>query len=406
MTPAPTVALVGSLDTKPAEYGAMCARLEATGVRSLLIDVGVLGEPGIAPDVPRDAVARSAGATIAELVSSHDRNAAIQTMADGASRLIAELVRTKRVSGVLMVGGSNAGYVMARITENLPVGVPKMLVSTIAAGDTRPYVVARDLTMMYPVVDIEGLNTVSSGMLARAVDAMAGMVRGTPVAAGQTHRRRVALSMFGITTRCVAAVRAQVEAEGWEALVFHATGVGGAGMEAMIDDGVIGATIDVTTTELADDLVGGVCSAGADRLTAAGRRGIAQVMSSGALDVVNFGPMDTIPERLADRQMMAHNPNVTLVRTSPDENAELGRRMAARVNSSLGAVSIEIPARGFSQISEPGGPFHDPAADAAFIDTLRAELREPAHLHVHDLAIEDSRFAELLATSFADITSQ
>ncbi|PWH04929.1 hypothetical protein DEO23_15775 [Brachybacterium endophyticum] len=406
MTPRPVVALVGSLDTKAAEYGAMRARFKATGVRPLLIDVGVLGKPGIVPDVSRESVARTAGATIAELASSRDRNMAVQAMADGASQLVADLVRTERVAGVLMVGGSNAGYVMARLVESLPIGLPKMLVSTIAAGDTRPYVAARDLTMMYPVVDIEGLNTVSSGMLARAVDAIAGMVNGAPVATNHAHRRRVALTMFGITTRCVSAVRAHVEAEGWEALVFHATGVGGAGMEAMIGDGAIDAIIDVTTTELADELVGGVCSAGADRLTAAGRRGIGQVMSPGALDVVNFGPINTVPEHLIGRQFMAHNPNVTLMRTSPTENEELARTMADHANASQGAVSIEVPARGLSQISGPGGPFHDPAADAAFIDTLRAELGEPTRLHVHDLTIEDSRFAELLATSFADVTAQ
>lgn len=262
-----------------------------------------------------------------------------------------------------------------------------MLVSTIVAGDTRPYVGTSDLTMMYPVVDIAGLNSISVRVLANAADAMAGMVRHAPIPDMLAGRKSVGATMFGVTTTCVTAVADHLEsARDAEVQVFHCTGTGGRTFEAMIASGLFAAVADITTTELADELVGGVCTAGPRRMEAAGALGIPQVVSTGALDMANFGPRDTVPARYADRLLFVHNPSVTLMRTDGAENAELGRIMARKLNAANGFVEVHVPMLGFSQISVEGGPFHDPEADAAFVAALQADLdpRIPLQLRPRD----------------------
>lgn len=398
-----TVALVGALDTKHAEYGFLRDRLRAAGLGVALVDTGVLDRPGIDADLTREQVAEAAGGTLADLADAGDRNAAMTTMAEGAARLVADRVASGAVHGVLAVGGSNAAYVMGRVAAAVPIGLPKLLVSTMVAGDTRSFVGARDLTMMYPVVDIAGLNSITRGVLARAADALAGMVTGAPVPEDGPERPVVALTMMGVTTGAATVIQHDLEAAGAEVHAFHTTGVGGAGMEAMIAAGMFSAVLDLTPTELVDDLVGAMCTAGPDRLTAAGRLGIPQVVSTGGMDMANFGGIDSIPEAYRDRTLLPHNPMITLMRTDAAENAELGRRMAAKLNAATGPVVVHVPALGFSQISVAGAPFHDPAADRALIEALQAGLDDRIECHVHELDVNDPAFAAILGAALDEL---
>ncbi|HLU57445.1 MAG TPA: Tm-1-like ATP-binding domain-containing protein [Pseudonocardia sp.] len=394
------VVLVGALDTKHAEYGFVRDRITAAGVPCLVVDTSVLGTPGIAADVDRRAVAQAAGADHEALADAGDRNAAVAAMARGAAAVVRDLHRAGRVAAVVVLGGSNAGFVMSEVAPVLPLGVPKVLVSTVVAGDTRPYVGTSDVTMIYPVVDVAGLNSVSTPVLAKAADAVVGMVTGPPVPA-RADRPVVGATMFGVTTACVQAVSEHLAANGAEVQVFHCTGTGGRTFESLIASGLFAAVADITTTELADELVGGVCTAGPHRLEAAAAHGVPQVVSVGALDMVNFGPRDTVPAEHTGRHLIAHNPSVTLMRTSPAENAELGRMIARKLAGARAFVEVHVPRRGFSQISAPGGPFHDPDADAALIGALRAELDPRIPLHVHDLAINDPAFARHIGAALA-----
>lgn len=389
----PVVVLVGALDTKGAEYGFVADRLAVAGVGALVVDTGVLGTPTLRADIDRDAVAIGAGTTVAALANAGDRNAAMQTMARSAAAIVRDLVGSGVVHGVMVLGGSNAAYVMSRVAAELPIGVPKVLVSTIAAGDTRPYVGTSDLTLMYPVVDIAGLNSISRLILARAADACAGMVTGPPVSSPDGGQAAVACTMFGVTTPCVTAVRDALVRDGREAHVFPGNGTGGRSLEAMVASGLFAAVADLTTTELADELVGGICSAGPGRLTAAATHGVPQVVSVGAMDMVNFGADGTVPERYADRNLYPYNPGVTLMRTTPSENRALGREIAEKVSRSTGFAEVHVPAWGFSQISVAGAPFHDPEADGAMIASLREHLHPRIPLHVHDTDINDPGFA-------------
>ncbi|MGZ0153629.1 Tm-1-like ATP-binding domain-containing protein [Kribbella sp. WER1] len=400
----PTVALVGSLDTKGAEYAFLAEQVTALGCTPLLLDIGVLDEPTILADVPRERIARAGfgdgrSDALDTLRDEHDRNAAMRVMARGAGALLADLVAAQQVDAVLAVGGSNAAYVMAEVCEQLPFGFPKVLVSTIAAGDTRPYVRETDLTLMYPVVDINGLNRLSRPVLGNAARAVAGMARGRQTE-GPSSVPTVGVSMFGVTTTAGSAVVDGLSAYGVEALTFHCTGVGGRTMEALIRNGTIEAVADLTTTELADELIGGVCSAGAGRLTAAASTGVPQVVSVGAVDMVNFS--DTVPAKFAARKLYPHNPAVTLMRTTPAECAELGRRIAARLNPSSAPVAVLFPHRGLSQLSVPGGPFHDPEADQALYRSLSDGLRSGIDLYDFDTDINDPAVSgtavDLLAT--------
>ena len=399
MSAAGSVHLIGALDTKGAEYGFVRDRLMAAGIPVTLVDTGVLGTPAVVADISREEVAAAADTDVERLASSADRNLAVQAMAAGAAAVVAARRRVGALSGVLVLGGSHAGHVMSRVAAALPLGCPKLLVSTIVAGDTRPYVGTSDLVMMYPVVDIAGLNSVSVPVLAQAADAMIGMLHGAAVPAVDRTGLSVGCTMFGVTTACVSAVQGSLEQRGDEVQVFHATGTGGRTCAARGAAGAFEVGAYLTTPERADELVGGVCSAGPERLTAAGRRGIPQVVSVGAIDMANFGPVDTVPERFRERRLLAHNPSVTLMRTDAAENAELGRILAARLNAAAGFVELHVPALGFSQISAPGGPFHDPAADRALIDAVRADLDDRIPLHVHDLAINDPAFADQIVAA-------
>ncbi|WP_242891545.1 Tm-1-like ATP-binding domain-containing protein [Actinomadura litoris] len=379
----PTVVLVGTLDTKGAEYGWLRGRLRGLGCEAVVVDAGT-GPPGIDPDVPAERVAREGGASLEALREAGDRGAAVTAMGEGAAAVLAELHAAGRVDAVLAVGGSGGSSIAARAVRDLPIGLPKLIVSTMASGDVTPYVGAKDVTLTYSVVDVAGINRVSRLILGNAAAAVAGMAHaqaGSGAEPEKDERPLVAASMFGVTTPAVDAARERLERLGYEVLVFHATGAGGRALEGLAASGLLAGVLDLTTTELADDLVGGVLSAGPDRLTAAGRRGIPQVVAPGALDMVNFGPRDTVPERFAGRDLYVHNPTVTLMRTTADEMAELGRRVAAKVAAATGPAALLVPLRGVSALDAPGMPFEDAAADAACFAALGGE---PLDLHVND----------------------
>jgi uncharacterized protein (UPF0261 family) len=389
----PTVVLVGTLDTKGEEYAFLRQRLQEAGVATLLVDVGTQGPPGCPPDVPREEVAAAGGFDLALLT---DRGAAVEAMCAAVPGVVRRLFDEGRCQGVLAAGGSGNTAIATAAMRALPVGVPKLVVSTMASGDTAAYVDISDVTLMPAVTDVAGLNSVSARILANAAAAMSGMVTAAPVDLGES-RPVVAATMFGVTTPAVMAARDELERRGYEVLIFHATGTGGRSMESLVDGGFVTGVLDVTTTELADDLVGGVLSAGPHRLEAAGRRGVPQVVSLGALDMVNFGPRASVPERFAGRNLYVHNPSVTLMRTSPEECRELGRRLGAKLSAATGPVALFVPLRGISAISGEGGPFFDPDADAALLTGLRETLGPAVEVHEVDAHVNDPAFALAMA---------
>jgi uncharacterized protein (UPF0261 family) len=399
-----TVCLLGTLDTKGAEYAWLRDRVMAHGADVLVIDAGVLGGGQSSAEVSASEVARAGGTTIEALAESRDRGAAIAAMANGATSIVTSLAAEGKIHGILAIGGSGGSSLATQAMRALPVGLPKLMVSTVASGQTQPYVGAVDVTMMHSVVDIAGLNRVSMRILDNAAAAIAGMANA--FAANDiavSDKPLIAASMFGVTTPSVTTAREWFEGEGAEVLVFHATGTGGNSMEALIAGGFISGVLDITTTELADELVGGVFSAGPERLTVAGRTGVPQVVSLGALDMVNFGPKETVPAQFQDRNLYVHNPTVTLMRTTPEECAELGRRVAERLNAGTGPVAVFIPRKGVSAIAVEGGVFHDPQADAALFDSLLQNLAPSIEVHDLDLDINDPAFARAMANRLAEL---
>ncbi len=392
-----TVVLIGTLDTKGREYEFLRERLREHEVETVLVDAGVMGAPKAEPDVTREEVARAGGADAAELAQAGDRGAAVAAMARGAGEVVKRLHAEGRLDGVLGLGGSGGSSLVTSAMRELPVGVPKLMVSTVASGDTRPYVGESDVTMMYSVVDIAGINQISARILSNAAAAIAGMAQADIPETGE-EKPLVGATMFGVTTPAVDAARERLEELGYEVLVFHATGAGGRSMEALMRDGFITASLDITTTELGDELVGGVLSAGPDRLEAAGSLGIPQVVSLGALDMVNFGPENTIPKKFEGRNFYVHNPTVTLMRTTLEENAELGRRIARKLNAARGPVTLFVPLGGVSLIDTEGQPFYDPEADRALFDALRENLDEGVvEVREMETHVNDPAFARAMA---------
>jgi len=408
---AAAVALVGTLDTKGADFAFLAGRLRAAGAEVIVIDAGT-GEPaGLTPDVDGETVAAAAGASRADLLAGADRGRAVTEMGRGAALVVADLVAQGRVGGVLAAGGSGGSSIAAQVFAALPVGLPKLLVSTMASGDVSQYVGAKDVCVMYSVVDVAGINRISRLVLGNAAAAMAGMVAareqaaddtgtdtGTGTGTGDGERPLVAASMFGVTTPAVETARARLTELGYEVLVFHATGAGGRALEALAEARLLSGVLDLTTTELADDLVGGVLSAGPDRLTAAGAAGLPQVIAPGALDMVNFGPPDTVPAQFSDRLFFEHNPTVTLMRTTPDEMAELGARIGRKAAAATGATEVFWPDGGVSALDADGQAFSDAAADEACRAALDRELTA-AGLTLHRIGahINDPVFATAMA---------
>ncbi len=394
------VILIGTLDTKGIEIGFVRDVLAAKGIETLVIDAGSLGPPRIVADIARDRVFSAAGTTLDDLRASGDRGYAVAAAARGVEAIARELAICGQVHGVIGLGGSAGTTIGTSAMRALPFGVPKVMVSTLASGQVGPFVGGSDIFMLHSVVDVVGLNRLTRAVLANAANAMIGMMESRSECDDEEDEpRAIAATMFGVTTPCVDRARQTLETLGWEVLVFHATGVGGRAMEGLIRDGRVAGVLDLTTTELADELVGGILTAGPDRLEAAGRAGVPQVVSVGALDMVNFGPRETVPDRFRDRIFHVHNANVTLMRTTPSENAEIGRRMAEILSRAKGPTTLILPLGGVSGLDLPGRPFHDPEADSALFDAIRTGLSRSPNVRLIERAeaINDASFADAAA---------
>jgi uncharacterized protein (UPF0261 family) len=386
------IALLGALDTKGAEYEFVKRCVEQRGHRALVIDTGVLGPPSLAPDISREEVARAGGGDLSAARQQQDRGQAAAIMSRGAAALLPALWAARRFDGVLAMGGSGGTSVACAGMRALPLGVPKVMVSTVAGGDVSGYVGVKDIVMIPSIVDVAGVNRISREVFARAAGAICGMVE-TEAPRG-TDRPLVAASMFGNTTPAVERAKAKLEHEGYEVLVFHCTGAGGRTMESLIEAGMIAGVLDLTTTEWADELVGGVLTAGPARLEAAARAGVPAVVAPGCLDMVNFWAPPTVPPRFKERQFYPHNPNVTLMRTNVEENRRLGEILAQKLNQSIGPVSVFLPLQGLSMIDAPGGPFWWPEADQELFRALKENLRKDIPVVELNCNINDPLFAD------------
>lgn len=391
----PTIAILGTMDTKGLEHGFVAELIRQRGHDVLVIDVGTLSEPRLKPSITRNEVAAAAGFDFAALTAKKDRGEAVTAMSQGAPVILAKLAAEGRIHGVISLGGGGGTAIATAAMRALPVGFPKVMVSTLASGNVAPYVGVKDIVMFPSVVDIAGLNRISRQLLTRAAGAICGMVE-MPVPAA-TDKPIIVASQFGNTTPCIEHAKRILENAGYEVVVFAATGTGGRTMESLIETGLVAGVLDITTTEWADELVGGVLTAGPNRLEAAAKAGIPAVVSTGCLDMVNFGPPETVPAKFANRKFYQHNPQVTLMRTTPEECAQLGKILADKLNRSTGPVTVVLPLRGGSMIGAPGGPFHDPAADTALFSALKQSLRADIPVQELDCAINDAVFADACA---------
>lgn len=392
---AQTIVVLGSFDTKAREYAFLREAIVAQGGQVLAVNFGVLGTTDLFPvDVEADAVARAGGGDLATLRASGDRGAAMKVMAAGVAAVAKQLYDHGKLGGITGMGGSGGSSVITAAMRALPMGVPKVCVSTVAGGDVSSYVGTKDIVLIPSVTDVAGVNRISRTIITRAAGAIVGMIRAVPPT-NVADRPIIAASMFGNTTQCVDACRAQLDAAGYEVLVFHATGVGGRTMESLIDEGLVDACLDITTTEWADELCGGVFSAGPDRLAAAGRRGIPHLIVPGCIDMVNFGPLATVPQKYRDagRLFYEWNPSVTLMRTNVDENRRLGEIFAEKANAAKGPTAFLIPLRGVSILDGDDQQFCDRAADQAMFDTLRQHLRQDIPITELDTNVNDPLFA-------------
>ena len=399
-----TVVLVGSLDTKGPEFAFVKELIENEGLETLVVDFGVMGDPAFAPDIGRDEVAMAGGGDMARLAGGDHKDEAMQVMADGLAVVMRRLNEEGRVDGVLGMGGGGNTSIATAGMRILPVGVPKIMVSTLGGGDVSSYSGTRDITFMPSIVDVAGINSISRQIYANAAGAIAGMVKMVQPAGDE--KPLITASMFGNTTEIVGRARETLEDAGYEVLVFHATGIGGQTMESLIADGFIEGSLDITTTELADYVCNGIFSAGSDRCLAASRADIPAVIVPGCVDMVNFWGIDKVPVEYRDRNLYKWNPNMTLMRTNVDENRQMGELIAAAANEATAPVTILLPLKGVSMLDSPGGRFWDPAADQACYQALKDNLRDGIPVIEMDNNINDHEFADRCAEVLLEMMAQ
>ena len=387
------IVVLGTFDTKGEEHAFVADRIRERGYAVLTADVGGFGDATWTADFRPEQIAIEAGIDLAELRARRDRGAMVDAMAGAAAALLTRLAAEGRVAGVVSLGGSGGTAIGTAAMRALPLGIPKVMVSTIASGNVGQYVGDKDILMMPSIVDVAGLNRFSRGVYRRAAAVVCAMADAASVEEADAKPLVVA-SMFGNTTACVERARAQLEEAGFEVLVFHATGTGGRAMESLIESGTVSGVLDITTTEWADELIGGVLGAGRTRLEAAARNGVPAVIAPGCLDMVNFGPPDSVPPRFKGRRFYQHNAQVTLMRTTSEECAALGQIIAHKVNLSTGPATVLIPSRAISVISEPGQPFHDADADRELFGALRQHLRPDLPLIEVNATINEPQFAD------------
>lgn len=393
---AKTVVLVGALDTKGEEFAYVKALIKKKRLSTLVIDFGVLGEPAFKPDISREAVAAAGGGDLALYRYGEHKDEAMRVMANGLAVVVRQLYDVGKLDGILGMGGSGGTSIATAAMRTLPVGVPKLMVSTIAGGDVSAYAGTKDITFMPSIVDVAGFNRISRTIYTNAAGAIAGMV-GMAAPEAAEAKPLIVASMFGNTTKSVDHARSVMERNGYEVLVFHATGTGGKTMESLIADGYITASMDITTTELADEVCGGVLSAGPTRCMAASKAGIPAVLAPGCVDMANFWGIDTVPEKFKGRNLYQWNPNVTLLRTNVEENIKMGEMIAAAANAATAPVAIVLPLKGVSMLDSEGGQFWDPAADRACYAAIKQNLKPDIPVIELDHNINDPEFADKVA---------
>ncbi len=396
-----TVVIAGSLDTKGEEFAFVKELIEKQGLQTLVVDFGVMGEPYFKPDIARDEVARAGGGDLGYLASGEHKDEAMQVMSTGLAVVVRRLYEDGKLDGIISMGGSGGTSIATAGMRTLPVGVPKVMVSTLGGGDVSAYAGTRDITFMPSIVDVAGINSISRRIYANAAGAIAGMVQVEPPAAEE--KPLITASMFGNTTPCVDRARGVLEQHGYEVLVFHATGTGGRTMESLITDGYIVGSLDITTTELADEVCGGVLSAGPERGLAASRAGIPAVIVPGCVDMANFWAIETVPEKYRNRNLYQWNPNVTLLRTNVEENTRIGEMIAAAANAATAPVAIVLPLKGVSMLDSVGGAFWDPEADQACYDAIKQNLKPGIPVIEMDNNINDPEFADKCAELLLDM---
>jgi uncharacterized protein (UPF0261 family) len=393
------VAVLGTFDTKGPEHAFLAEAVRRNGCATVLIDVGSQSAPTVTPDVSSEIVAAAGGENWREVRARQDRGECVTFMGRAAARYLADLAGAGKIHGVISLGGGGGTAIATTAMRALPIGFPKVMVSTLASGNVAHYIGTTDIAMFPAIVDVAGINRVSRAVFENAAGAICGMVmaaetrRNTPT----PDKPLIVASMFGNTTACVTEAKRILEAAGYEVLVFAATGSGGRAMEALIASGLVAGVLDITTTEWADELVGGVLNAGPERLDATAKANVPAIVAPGCLDMVNFGERSTVPAKFAGRTFYQHNPQVTLMRTTAPECSELGRIIAEKVNRYTAPVTVLIPRRAISVISAPGQPFHDPVADDALFSALRAQLRKDITILELDTSINDPAFARACA---------
>ncbi len=385
------------MDSKGEEHGFVAEQIRKRGHKVVIIDTGTLEPPKLRPDITREEVAAASGIDLKTVVAKRDRGEAVEAMSKGAPALLRQLVAAKKIDGVISLGGGGGTAISTAAMRALPIGFPKLMVTTLASGNTAQYVGVKDVVLFPSIVDVAGLNRISREILSRAAGAICGMVEAEPPRGAD--KPIIVASQFGNTTECVTHARKILEQEGYEVLVFHATGTGGRTMESLIESGLVSGVLDITTTEWADELVGGVLTAGPTRLEAAARAGIPAIVTPGCLDMVNFHGPESVPAQFKGRTFYPHNPQVTLMRTTPAECERLGKILADKVNLSTGPVTVLLPLRGVSVISAAGQKFYDPAADQALFTAIEKNLRNDIEVMKLDCTINDPRFSEACSAS-------
>lgn len=404
----PTVAILGTFDTKGPEHAFIAEKIRAHGLDVLLINAGSLSAPGLTPDIGSEELAAAAADDWKQVLARQDRGECVTLMARGAARVVSRLAAEGRIQGILSLGGGGGTAICTAAMRALPIGFPKLMVSTLASGNTAPYVGTKDIVMMPAIADVAGINRLTRVIFENAAGAICGMVEAAEGRrqAPPADKPLIVASMFGNTTACVTEARRILEEAGYEVLVFAATGNGGRAMEALIESGMVAGVLDITTTEWADELCGGVLNAGPERLDAAAKAGVPAVVAPGCLDMVNFGEPQTVPAKYAGRTFYQHNPQVTLMRTTPEECAELGRIIASKVNGYTAPVTVLIPRKGISVISAEGGAFYSAEADEALFSSLKSGLNPSVPVAELEVGINDPAFAAACARALLENIAQ
>jgi len=402
---AKTIIVLATLDTKGIEAQYLREQIAQAGDRALIVDVGVINRPATRADIPRERVAEAGGSSLAALVAKPDREVAAPVMAAGARRLVLELVERDEAHGIVAMGGTQGTTLATSVMRTLPYGFPKVMVSTMASGNVAPWVDIKDITMMFSVTDILGLNPLTRKILANAAAAVCGMAN-SPVRLEPAERPLVGITTVGITTAGAMKAKQVLEDAGYETIVFHAVGPGGRAMEQLVREGVIGAVLDYSIIEVSNHLFHALLNGGPERLTVAGSLGVPQVLCPGAVEVLVFNEPETVPERYCHRTLIRHSPQITDVRLNGDEMAELGREVARRLRQTKKDAVFMIPARGYDSYAVAGGGFHDPEADARFVAELKAGLPRNIRIVERPTHIDDPAFATEAAETLIRLIQQ